>query len=73
SPRTISRDLKKIGFTRKKSYGYQEGDEQQREVFMAQIEQMVPEGLVYLDEAGINCQDSDYPYGYCEQGQRFHV
>ncbi|CDM96752.1 conserved protein of unknown function [Limnospira indica PCC 8005] len=33
---------------------------------MAQIEQMEPEEVVYLDEAGMNSQDSDYPYGYCE-------
>ncbi|CDM94426.1 hypothetical protein AmaxDRAFT_3372 [Limnospira maxima CS-328] len=71
SPRTISRALKKIGFTRKKTYGYQERDEQQREEFIAQIQHMEPEGLVYLDEAGMNSQDSDYPYGYCEEGQRF--
>ena len=32
---------------------------------------MEPEGLVYLDEAGMNSQDSDYPYGYCQEGQRF--
>ncbi|MDT9266907.1 MULTISPECIES: IS630 transposase-related protein, partial [Limnospira] len=54
SPRTISRALKKIGFTRKKTYGYQERDEQQREEFIAQIQHMEPEGLVYLDEAGMN-------------------
>ncbi|CDM92883.1 conserved hypothetical protein [Limnospira maxima CS-328] len=34
---------------------------------------MEPEGLVYLDEAGMNSQDSDYPYGYCEEGKRFHA
>ncbi|MET0115363.1 MAG: IS630 transposase-related protein, partial [Limnospira maxima] len=42
SPRTISRALKKIGFTRKKTYGYQERWKQQREEFMAQIEHMEP-------------------------------
>ncbi len=73
SPRTISRALKKIGFTRKKTYGYQERWKQQREEFMAQIEQMEPEEVVYLDEAGMNSQDSDYPYGYCEEGKRFHA
>ncbi|WP_434222272.1 IS630 family transposase [Limnospira platensis CENA597] len=71
SPRTISRALKKIGFTRKKTYGYQERDQQQREEFIAQIEHMEPQEVVYLDEAGMNSQDSDYPYGYCEEGQRF--
>ncbi|EDZ96568.1 hypothetical protein AmaxDRAFT_0491 [Limnospira maxima CS-328] len=30
---------------------------------MAQIEQMEPEEVVYLDEAGMNSQDSDYPCG----------
>ncbi len=73
SPRTISRALKKIGFTRKKTYGYQERWKQQREEFMAQIEQMEPEEVVYLDEAAMNSQDSDYPYGYCEEGKRFHA
>ncbi len=28
--------------------------------------------LVYIDEAGIDNRD-DYPYGYCEIGQRFHA
>lgn len=26
-----------------------------------------------MDEAGMDSRDSDYPYGYCEQGQRFHA
>jgi hypothetical protein len=28
--------------------------------------------LVYVDEAGIDNRD-EYPYGYCEIGQRFHA
>ncbi|AMW28610.1 putative transposase [Limnospira platensis NIES-39] len=55
----------------KKTYGYQERDQQQREEFIAQIEHMEPQEVVYLDEAGMNSQDSDYPYGYCEEGKRF--
>ena len=28
--------------------------------------------IVYIDEAGIDNRD-DYPYGYCEIGQRFYA
>jgi transposase len=31
-----------------------------------------PELVVYIDEAGIDNRE-DYPYGYCEIGQRFHA
>ncbi len=30
-----------------------------------------PHQIVYVDEAGIDKRE-EYPYGYCEIGQRFH-
>ncbi len=30
-----------------------------------------PENLVYIDESGID-NTEDYPYGYCQKGQRFY-
>ena len=32
----------------------------------------MPHQLVYVDEAGIDNRE-DYPYGYCEVGQRFYA
>lgn len=60
-------------YTQKKTYGYQERDEQRRAEFIAQIENIKPEDVVYTDEAGMDNRDSDYPYGYNERGQRFHA
>ena len=31
-----------------------------------------PQQIVYVDEAGIDNRE-DYPYGYCEIGQRFYA
>src|ERR687886_1311880 len=43
SDRTISRALKKIGFTRnKKTYGYRERDEAKRQAFVAQLSTLLP-------------------------------
>ena len=37
SDRTISKALKKIGYTRKKTYGYRERDKDKRKKFLAKI------------------------------------
>ena len=64
SDRTISRALKKIGFTRKKkTYGYRERDEAKRETFIAQLLTLPPEKIVYLDESGMDNRD-EYDYGW---------
>ncbi len=31
-----------------------------------------PQNLVYIDESGID-NTEDYPYGYCQKGQRFYA
>jgi transposase len=61
SSRTISRTLCKIGFTRKKTYGYQERDEAKRQAFLEQIATIDPYGIVYADKAGMDTRDN---YGY---------
>lgn len=67
----ISNALKKIGFSRKKTYGYREQDPLKREEFQQRLKSKLPHQLVYVDEAGIDNRE-DYPDGYCEIGQRFY-
>ncbi|UNU22966.1 IS630 family transposase [Microcoleus vaginatus] len=71
SDRTISRALKKIGFTRKKTYGYQERNEIKRAEFREEIVVYKPEEIVYIDEAGMDNREN-YSYGWNERGQRFY-
>jgi hypothetical protein len=51
--------LHKIGFTRKKTYGYQERDEAKRQAFLEQITTIDPKDIVYADQAGMDNRD-DY-------------
>jgi len=37
-----------------------------------QLQQYLPEQLVYVDEAGVD-DTEDYAYGWCEQSQRFYA
>lgn len=43
-----------------------------RQAFQERLKSKSPHQLVYIDEAGIDNRE-DYPYGYCEIGQRFHA
>lgn len=43
-----------------------------RQAFEERLKSKSPHQLVYVDEAGIDNR-ADYPYGYCEIGQRFHA
>lgn len=61
----------KIGFTRKKTQGYRERDEEKRQEFIVKLSQNKPEERVYIDETGIDNRD-DYGYGWNEKGQRFY-
>ncbi|MBW4574589.1 MAG: IS630 family transposase [Aphanothece sp. CMT-3BRIN-NPC111] len=72
SDRTISRALKKIGFTRKKTYGYRERDEAKRQAFVAQLSTLTPFQIVYVDESGMDNRD-EYAYGWNKQGERFYA
>ena len=72
SDRTISKALKKIGYTRKKkTYGYRERDEDKRKKFLAKIRDKRPEQLVYIDESGMDNRE-DYGYGWNELGKRYY-
>lgn len=71
SARTIGKNLKKIGFTRKKTYGYRERDEEKRQHFLHFLNKYEQKSLVYVDESGIDNRD-DYGYGWNELGERFY-
>ena len=59
-----------MGFTRKKkSYGYRERDEKKRAEFRTRLDSLLPEELVFADEAGMDNRD-EYSYGYSPKGER---
>jgi hypothetical protein len=72
SGRTIAWPLKNFGFTRKKTYGYQERDEVKRLLFKEKIAPYVPEDIGYIDESGMHSRE-DYSYGGNAKGQRFYA
>lgn len=73
SDRTISRALKKIGFTRKKRpMAIANAPEAKRQAFVAQLSTLLPSEIVYVDESGMDNRD-EYAYGWNQQGERFHA
>lgn len=54
SARTIGKGLNKIGFTKKKTYGYNDWDEEKRRLFIQELQSYKPEKIVYVDESGID-------------------
>lgn len=64
------RALQKLGFTRKKTYGYLERDEAERAAFLGHLADPKAAHLVYVDESGMDERD-DYGYGYAPAGERF--
>ena len=68
----VSDGIKNLGITRKKTYGYQERDEEKRKEFKEKIRQKQSNRLVYVDEAGFDNRD-DYPYGYSPKGERCYA
>jgi len=61
---------KRLELVVKKTYGYQ--DELKRQEFQERLKTKTTAQMVYVDEAGIDNR-KEYPYGYCEIGQRFHA
>jgi transposase len=73
SARTISRALKKIGFTRKKkTYGYRERDEEARKEFIQKRGNARNPHLIYVDQSGMDPRDENNDYGYGKAGERVH-
>ncbi|QUY43148.1 IS630 family transposase [Acaryochloris marina] len=72
SERTISRALKNIGFTRKKTYGYRQRDEHKRAEFVQKLTTVDPDDIVYADESGMDNRD-EYDYGYGPKGERVYA
>lgn len=64
---TVSRALKKIGFTRKKSYGYKQRNEIERTAFV----KLELENIVCADESGMDGREG-YDYGYSPTGDRLY-
>lgn len=56
----------------KKTYGYQERNEEKRRAFIGKLELIEKRRRVYVDEAGFDNRD-DYPYGYSPKGERCHA
>lgn len=56
-----------MGLLVKKTYGYQERDEIEREKLALKLNQIDKKDIVYVDEAGIDNRE-DYPYGYGFKG-----
>ena len=56
----------------KKTYGYRERDEDQRQAFIKHLSTLPQEKIVYLDESGMDSRDA-YDYGWNEKGERFHA
>lgn len=59
-------------YPQKKTYGYKERNPELRKAFIKSLEDFAPDTLVYVDESGIDNRE-DYPYGWCEKGERFHA
>lgn len=55
----------------KKTYGYRERDEEKRRLFIQELQDYIPESIVYVDELGIETLE-DYGYGWNERGERFY-
>jgi transposase len=68
----ISYCCQKIGITRKKTYGYQERNEEEREELRQKLRQIGEQRKVYLDEAGFDNRE-DYDYGYSPRGERCYA
>ena len=60
---------KKVGIARKKTYGYQERDEEKRVEFREKLEKIANNRKIYVDEAGFDNRE-DYPYGQSLKGER---
>jgi hypothetical protein len=50
--------LHKLGYSRKKTYGYSQRDEQARAVFRTLLAGVAAEQLVYVDESGMDARDN---------------
>jgi len=60
------------GLLEKKTYGYQERNEEERAKFREKLENIEESKLVYVDEAGFD-NPEEYPYGYSPKGERCYA
>ena len=64
---TISTYLKRLGYTRKKNYGYAERDDEHRREFLLQLTRYRPQDVIDLDETGMD-EQGRYDYGWNPRG-----
>ena len=69
SPSTVARTLKRLGYTRKKSFIYRERSEKKRKYFLTRLSKVPPENIVYVGESGFD-NAARVSYGYSPRGQR---
>ncbi|WP_265043929.1 transposase [Wolbachia endosymbiont (group A) of Scambus nigricans] len=61
--------LKKVGYTYKKTFLYQERNEEKRKEFIEKIAMIEEKNLVFIDESGID-NNEFYAYGWAPKGKR---
>ncbi|MEL6439068.1 MAG: hypothetical protein AAFQ80_07435 [Cyanobacteria bacterium J06621_8] len=64
--------MSKTKDNKKKTYGYQESNEIEREAFKAKISKIAVQRRVYIDEAGFDKRES-YLYGYSPREERCYA
>ncbi len=66
---TVYNYLNKVNYTYKKTFLYQERDEEKRGEFIKKVAEINEESLVFIDESGI--EDNEfYAYGWSLKGKR---
>jgi transposase len=66
---TVYNYLKKLGIHIKKTFLYQERDEEKRKEFREKVGKIKEENLIFIDETGID-DNEFYKYGWAKKGKR---
>ncbi|BET38985.1 transposase [Spiroplasma ixodetis] len=66
---TVYNYFKKLNYTYKKTFLYEQKDKNKQEDFLKEIAKIMNEDLVYIDESGIDYNEF-YKYGWSEKGKR---
>ncbi|BET39669.1 hypothetical protein SAP269_22580 (plasmid) [Spiroplasma ixodetis] len=65
---TVYNYFKKLNYTYKKTFLYEQRDKNKQEDFLKEIAKIMNEDLVYIDESGID-DNEFYKYGWSEKGK----
>lgn len=64
---SVHRAMKKIGYVKKKTFGYIERDEKDRQEFQEKISKIDLNDVIFMDETGIDDTEA-YQFGWVEKG-----